>query len=150
MSIYALADLLLWYIWLNFNVIIKHMLPGQPPVRARLSGNGIVLFTDEFPFSCRFCRWTRSCLERRIIKRFHPKNVTQFDRYSGGSFMIWGGTSHYGKTNLITVNGNLNSQPYCEGILVLEVVSFLDQGQVTIFQQDKCSTAHPKRDPKRF
>jgi hypothetical protein len=44
---------------------------------------------------------------------------------------------HYGKTNLVKVNGIPNSQPYCQGIMVHEVVPNLSQGQLTmIFQKD--------------
>jgi hypothetical protein len=42
---------------------------------------------------------------RGRIERFHPENVIQHDRYGGGSVMIWGGINHYGKINLVTVNG---------------------------------------------
>ena len=47
-----------------------------------------------------------------------------------------GGISSYGKTRLDIVNGNLNSQRYCAEIVVPVVVPFLNQGQVTIFQQN--------------
>jgi hypothetical protein len=60
------------------------------------------------------------------IERFHPENVSQRDLYGGDSVMIWCGISYYGKTNRITVNGTPNPQSYCEGIVVPEIVPFLN------------------------
>lgn len=69
-----------------------------------------VLFTDE-------SRW------RRRNERFDPENI-QRDRYGGGSDMVWVGISHQGKTVLVVVNGTLNSQRYCDEIVVPIVVPF--------------------------
>jgi hypothetical protein len=62
------------------------------------------------------------------------------------SINVTGAISHYGKTKLLTVNETPNLQPYCEGILVPEVVPFLNQDQVTIFQQD---TGNPREHTAR-
>jgi hypothetical protein len=113
-----------------------------------------VLFTNEFRFRRDFAngsyhRSMHSCLER-MNWAVHPKNVIQRDRYGGGSVMILGKIGHYGKTNLVKVNGTPNSQPYCEGILVHEVVPFPNQGQVTIFQQDNAWPRTLQDRPKMF
>jgi hypothetical protein len=49
--------------------------------------------------------------------------------------MIWDKIGYYDKTGLVKLNATPNSQPYCEGIVVPEVLPFRNQGQVTIFQQ---------------
>jgi hypothetical protein len=112
------------------------MLPEEPPVCTGLGQWNIFLFTSEFRFHLDFADG-RGCVWRGRIERFHPENVIKRDRYGGGSAMIWSEISHYNdKTNVGTVNGTPNSQPYCERIVVTEVVPSLNQGQVTIFQLD--------------
>jgi hypothetical protein len=93
------------------------------------------LFTDEICFHGDFADGCARVWRERV-ERFHPENVIQHDRYVDGSVIIWNKIGHYGNTNLVKANGTPNSQPYCEGIVVHGVVSFLNQGQVTIFQQD--------------
>ena len=46
---------------------------------------------------------------RRKGERYDPANIIQRDRYGGGSVMIWGGISHSGETELVTIAGNLNA-----------------------------------------
>ena len=61
--------------------------------------------------------------------------------------MIWDKIGYYDKTGLVKLNATPNSQPYCEGIVVPEVVQFWNQGQVTLFQQDNAqphTTGHIK------
>jgi hypothetical protein len=50
--------------------------------------------------------------------------------------MIWFKIGYCDKTGLVKVTATPNSQPYCEEIVVPEIVPFWNQGQVTIFQQD--------------
>jgi len=73
---------------------------------------------------------------RRRGERLDPLNVIQRDRYGGGSVMVWAGIYHNGKTELITVAGNLTSQRYCNEIIEPVVVPFMTQHDVTLFQQD--------------
>jgi hypothetical protein len=70
------------------------------------------------------------------LSDFIPK--TSFNVTYMVKVVFWFGNKigHYGKTNLVKMKGTPNSQPYCEGIVVDEVVPFLNQGQVTICQQD--------------
>jgi hypothetical protein len=66
-----------------------------------------------------------ACVSRERIERFHSKNVSQRNRYNGGSsVMIWEKIGYYDITGLVKVNATPNSQPYCEGIEVPEVVPF--------------------------
>jgi hypothetical protein len=60
-------------------------------------------------------------------ERFHSENVIQRDRYGDGSVMIWGGIKPRQSDTWI------HSQL---GVVVPEVVPFLNQSQVTIFLQD--------------
>lgn len=94
-----------------------------------------VLFTDESRFNVDFADG-RLRVWRRRNERFDPENIIQRDRYGGGSVMVWGGISHRGKTVLVVVNGTLNSQRYCDEIVVPVVVPFLRQGNARILQQD--------------
>ena len=51
--------------------------------------------------------------------------------------MVWGGISHTGKTQLVTVNGTLNAQKYRDNILSPVVLPFMQAGNgVTLLQQD--------------
>jgi hypothetical protein len=94
-----------------------------------------VLFTDESRFNVDFADG-RVCVWRRRNERYDQENVIQRDRYGGGSVMVWGGISQRGKTDLVTINGTLNSQRYCNEIVVPVVVPFLRRGNAGIFQQD--------------
>lgn len=70
-----------------------------------------VLFTDESRFNVEFADG-RARVWRRRGEWYDPQNVIQRDCYGGGSVMVWGGVSYRGKTQLIIVNGRLNSQRY--------------------------------------
>ena len=51
--------------------------------------------------------------------------------------MVWGGISHNGKNQLVTVNGTLNAQKYRDDILAPVVLPFMQAANgVTILQQD--------------
>ena len=67
-----------------------------------------VVFTDESRSTADFGDG-RTRVWRRRIERFDAENVIQCDLYGGGSFMVWGGISYQGKTDLVTLNGTLNS-----------------------------------------
>lgn len=41
--------------------------------------------------------------------RHDSDTINQRDRYGGGNVMVWDGISHQGKTDLVTINGALNS-----------------------------------------
>ena len=67
----------------------------------------------------------------------------EYDRYSGGSVIIWGGISYNGKTDVRTVRGNLNAVRYCADIITPVIVPYIDNGNADILQQDNalCHTA---------
>jgi hypothetical protein len=56
--------------------------------------------------------------------------------FGEGKNVIWDEIDYYDKADLVKVNATPNLQPYCEGTMVPEVVSFRNQGKVTIFQQE--------------
>ena len=60
----------------------------------------------------------------------------EYDRYSGGSVMIWGGISCKGKTNLRTGRNNLNVVRYCADIITPVIVLYIANGNADVLQQD--------------
>ena len=63
--------------------------------------------------------------------------------FHGGSVMEWGSITSRGKTQLVIVDGNLNSFHYIDEILRPVVVPFMpNMGQGALFQDD---TARPHR-----
>ena len=64
--------------------------------------------------------------------------------------MVWGGISHNGKTQLVTVNGTLNAQKYRDDILAPVVLPFMQaDNDVTILQQDN-APPHTARASTQF
>ena len=64
--------------------------------------------------------------------------------------MVWGGISHNGKSQLVTVNGILNAQKYRDDILAPVVLPFMQAGNgVTILQQDN-ARPHTARATTQF
>jgi len=57
--------------------------------------------------------------------------------------MIWGGISHQGKTELVTVQNRLNAARNCQEIILPIVVPYKQNGNADVFQQDnaRCHTA---------
>ena len=94
-----------------------------------------VLFTDESRFNVSFADG-RVRVWRRRGERLANDNVVQRDRYGGGSVMVWAGIYQDGKTDLVTVPGNLTAQRYCDEIISPVAVPFMQQRNVGIFQQD--------------
>jgi len=80
---------------------------------------------------------------RRRGDRLDPPNVIECDKYGGGSVMIWGGNSHQGKTELVTVQNSLNAARYCDEIILPIVVPYIQNSNADVFQQDnaRCHTA---------
>ena len=101
-----------------------------------------VVFTDESKFNLhgpdgRIRVW------RRRGERLDPANSMKYDRYGGGSVMIWGGISYNGKTDLRTVRGNLNVVRYCADIITPLIVPYIANSNADVLQQDnaRCHTA---------
>ena len=75
-----------------------------------------VLFIDES--QCAECfQGGRIRVLRRQGERYHDDNVMKWDRYGGGSVMVWGGIGMAYKTPLYRVQGNLNGVDYMDDIL---------------------------------
>ena len=92
-----------------------------------------VLFSDESRFNVsladgRIRTW------RRRGERLDHDNFVERDRYGSDSLMFWAGIHHDGKTDLVTVPGNLTAQRYCDGIIEPVVVPYLQQHNFWIFQ----------------
>lgn len=101
-----------------------------------------IVFTDESKFNLQGADG-RIRVWRRKGERLDPANVIQRDRYGGGSVMVWGGISHSGKTELITIRGNLNAVRYCNEVIVPAVVPYIANNHADVLQQDnaRCHTA---------
>jgi len=63
--------------------------------------------------------------------------------------MVWIGIYHDGKTELVTVPGNLNAQRYCDEILEHVALPFMQHHNVGIFQQDN-ARPHTARHTQGF
>ncbi|GFV75172.1 hypothetical protein TNCV_3190211 [Trichonephila clavipes] len=50
--------------------------------------------------------------------------------------MVWGAISYHGRSNLLLIEGNLNSIRYVSEVLQPEVIPFLQDIPEAIFQQD--------------
>lgn len=75
----------------------------------------------------------------RLEKKKRQAGSVQRDHYGGGSVKQWAGIYHDWKTNLVTVQGNLTAQRYCDEIIQPVVVSSLQQLNTGIFQHDNIS-----------
>ena len=95
-----------------------------------------VMFTDESRF-CLQGRDGRNLVYRRQGERYSDSCVLERDSFRGGSVMVWGGISYYGRTNLMVINGNLTAARYRDEVLIPRVQPFMHlHGPGLIFQQD--------------
>ena len=72
---------------------------------------------------------------RRRGERFADACVVEWDRFGGGSIMVWGGIPHGIKSQLIIVAGNMTAVRYRDEIL-RPVAVLLVQQRNLILQQD--------------
>ncbi|GFX97626.1 transposable element Tcb2 transposase [Trichonephila clavipes] len=91
--------------------------------------------TDE----SRFSLWDhdgRIRVRRYASERCLPECV--IERHSGltPGVMVWGAISYRGRSNLLRIEGNHNSNRYVHEVLQPEIVSFLQDIPEAIFQQD--------------
>ena len=89
-----------------------------------------VLFTDESRFTL-FRPDGRHRIYRRRGERFTDVCVVEWDRFGGGSVMVWGGILHGLKSQLIVVDGNI----YGDEILRPVAVPLVQRRHL-ILQQD--------------
>ena len=66
------------------------------------------------------------------------------DRYGGGSVMVWAGIMAHGQTDLVFIDGLLNTQKYCQEILGCHIAPFMQANGGT-FQQGN-ARPHVARD----
>lgn len=81
------------------------------------------LFTDESRFNL-FWNDGRLRVYRGPGTRFQPENIVQYDRYGGGSVMIWGGIGEDGRTDIVVVDGTMRKEQYRDRILAPHVVPY--------------------------
>ena len=94
-----------------------------------------VLFSDESRFNLSHHDGGIRVFRRRE-ERFADNCLTERDRFGGGSVKVWGGIMGRRKTNLIVVQGNLNTQGYINQILQPEAVPFLQGHGPAILMHD--------------
>lgn len=76
-----------------------------------------VLFTDESRFNLSN-NDRRVRVWRRAGERFADCNVVEYDRYGGGSVMVWGGICLNGHTDLVVLDrGSITGMRYVEEVL---------------------------------
>jgi hypothetical protein len=63
-------------------------------------------------------------------------SLIERDRFVGGSVMVLGGVMGRRKTNIIVVQGNLNTQDYINQILQPNTVPFLQRNGPAILMHD--------------
>lgn len=76
-----------------------------------------VLFTDESRFHVSTCD-RRVRVWRRAGERYAECNIVEYDRYGGGSVMVWGGICLDGRTDLLVIDrGALTAVRYRDEVL---------------------------------
>ena len=93
-----------------------------------------VIFSDESRFMLEH-HDGRMRVYRRRHERFHPQCISQASDRRG--VMVWGAISTTGRSQLVTVRGNLTAQRYINDVLQPHLFPFVQQhlGPL-IFQQD--------------
>ena len=93
-----------------------------------------VLYMDESRFTLYRADGRRRVYRRRG-ERFAGACVVEWDRFGGGSVMVWGGIAHGIKSQLIIVAGNMTAVRYRDEILCPVAVPLVQQRNL-ILQQD--------------
>ena len=104
-----------------------------------------VLFTDESRFHISTCD-RRVRVWRSRGERYADCNIVEYDRFGGGSVMVWGGICIDGRTDLYVIpRGTMNAQRYRDEILDQYVRPFAGAiGDGFLFMQDN-ARAHTAR-----
>ena len=111
-------------------------------VRWNLRQWSTVYFSDESRFNVKF-NDGRIRVYRRKGERYCDVNVMPYNRYGGGSIMVWAGVTLHRRTQLYILNGNLNAARYINEILRPIALPFLrNRGPNAVFQDDN---ARPHR-----
>ena len=72
---------------------------------------------------------------RCVGEHFHHSCVIERRPFGGGSVMVWGGISSRGRTAIVVVDGTLTGIRYRDEIIQAHVLSFVQQRNATL-QQD--------------
>ena len=84
----------------------------------------LILFSDE----CRF-NFSHADGRERVYhcqgERFADACVIEWDRFGGGSVLVWGEIMGDNKTRLIVINANINAQTYINDVLAMEAFPFI-------------------------
>lgn len=65
-----------------------------------------------------------------------PAIVVKCDGFGGKTVMVWGGISDSGKTELLTIDGNLTVVRYCNKDVVSVAVLYINNGVADVLKQD--------------
>lgn len=83
-----------------------------------------VLFTDESRF-CQYASDRRIPVYRRDGERYSQCNIRPSRNFGGGSIMVWGGISFWGRTELVVLErGTVTADRYIRDILAEHVVPY--------------------------
>src|SRR6266853_1117998 len=95
-----------------------------------------IVFSDESRF-CMDFNDGRLRVRRLPSERYSEPFIVPHDRYGGRSIIVWGAISVTGKTELVTLRGNITAQRYVDDIVRPHIVPFMrDHEQRVLFQQD--------------
>ena len=73
----------------------------------------------------------------KLRQRYEDDCVFETKAFDGGSVMVWAGISIGGRTDLVFIDGNLDSRRYIDEVLRPHVLSYLAAiGNGAIFQDD--------------
>lgn len=82
------------------------------------------LFTDEAKFCRRSADRTVRVWRRRAENRYSDNLVNTTEPFGGGGVLVWGGICFGGRSDLVIIHGNLNSDRYVRDILEPHVLAF--------------------------
>ena len=98
---------------------------------------GNILWSDKSHFNDFYNQ--RKHVWRRVGERYVPVTIGEYDRYSGGSVLVWAAVSYNHKTDLHIIQGNMKELKYRGEVLISTVPPLVAQTGLT-FQNDN---AHP-------
>ena len=87
----------------------------------------VLLFTEDYVNLDSELSNERFRVHRRRGEHFTDQRVYESDRFGGGSFMVWAGICHDGRTQLKIDQGTLNTVKYRDDSLDPIVLPFLQQ-----------------------
>ena len=106
-----------------------------------------VIFSDESRFLLEH-HDGRMRVYRRQHERFHPECISKASDRRG--VMVWGAISATGRSQLVSIRGNLTAQRYITDVLQPHLVTFLQQqNRPVLFQQDN-TPAHRAGNTQAF